>query len=165
MNHPTTLQVNFDVIASRIESASPHAAYFLRLQAVRRKVGVRMTSIRTVFDKLNAGNATVTRNQAGRILSVFSELGLGTEMRHYNLPAIRWNSQLNVIAIGLHLERRARQRQALSDMPSVAKGRMLVCMMPSGSYEALVATGQAAQLEVELFTNAEDVGTSRKSGA
>jgi hypothetical protein len=152
---PATSRIDYEAIANRIESSSGHAAYFLHLQAVGRKVGVRTTTIRTVVDKLKGKNAAVSLAHAGRILCLFSELGLGTVIRRSHALVIRWNPRLDVIALGFCLAERARQRRVLYEVAAVSKGRMLVCMMPSGSFDALVATGLARRLEIELLRKPE----------
>lgn len=141
--------IDYEAIANQLEARSAVGAYFLRIHTRGRKVGMRRTTWLTVRDKVASRMPAIDQSKAERVLHIFSELGLGRVLTRYSRQEIEWNPSLDIRRLGRCLMERSRQRKRLKEIEHLRKGPSVVCLMPSGSFDALLATGLAATMEIE----------------
>lgn len=152
----TVKPVDYDAIAIRVIGRSPLACALIAVQVTGRKTGLKKTNATTLMHKSKTRlNSEILQARAEAILHLYSEYGLGTVRKEYGVPVIHWNPRLNMFRLGEACRQLWKQWRAAKKVDEIGKGKTVVCMMPSGSLEALKSTGLAKTLEIELLTGQE----------
>ncbi len=148
----TIKPIDYDAIAIRVIERSLRACALIAVQIMGRKTGIKKTNATTLMHKSKTRlNSEITNYQAEAILAIYSEFGLGMVRRYYGVLEICWNPRLDMFRLGEACRQLWRQWQATKKVDEIGKGKTVVCMMPSGSLAALVATKMANTLEIELL--------------
>lgn len=152
----TSHPVNYVSLAEQIQSRSPRAAFFLRIHLKDRRTGVRITTARTVMDKLAARNREISRDDASRMLHFFAQMGLGRVGMKYSWTVIAWNQVVCLKTLARHLEakrEKAAPARPVESSSTAATGRQedkVECRIPANSLAALKATGLADHFGIEM---------------
>ena len=147
--------IDYQAIAICIMGRSPLAATLIRVQVIGRKVRLGKTTRLTLVHKAKRFfNKAITNSEADAFMHFYSEMGLGYVAYEYGTPVLIWNPRLKLHLLGEHLATLRRGMIATREIEVIGKGPTVVCMLPKGSLNALMRTGLAKKLEIELLRDA-----------